>query len=231
MLWQRTWLETRQRLFIVAAALGALTVLGVVLFQYSQAGALPRPFRAFAWELLYRRGLFLSWPILAFVLGAIGIASESTCRWKRQGVAGAQHYLLTLPVSRWKLLSSRLTVVLAQIFALAILQPVLLFSLAFLIGQRYPLPDMAAAMLLLAGSGAACASFGLLLTLMFGSETTAIIVGYCALFLVNFFLFFARQLLATPPRMTQATLLFASLLILAAMQAGQARQVLIKKDY
>jgi ABC-type transport system involved in multi-copper enzyme maturation permease subunit len=159
MLWHKAWLETRWR-FIIALLI--LTVLaGGNVYEYlatqrllpqaiaaaeapaAQASGLgdaireaieiQKDFRGFIWYRTFRDNLSNMGVFFAILLGCGGLLSETS--------KGSALFTLSLPVTRKQLLSARTGVGLAQLFAIAMVPPLVIPILAPSIGQQFSIVD------------------------------------------------------------------------------------------
>jgi hypothetical protein len=156
MLWQKAWIDTRWR-FLIALALAVFWVWMLVQ-AYTQmaigqrqmvhilAGARDASMRAQAatmaadinlrhWVDIYwsARPTTAPWVLFAALLGAGGIVSQSEGR-------GAL-FLLSLPVSRDRILFTRIAVGLAELAALAVIPALGFVVFAPSVGQIYPIAE------------------------------------------------------------------------------------------
>ena len=159
MLWHKAWLETRWR-FISAIVI--LTILaGSSVFDYlatrrllpqlasttaspaaessglaaaiREAIEVQKDFRGFIWYRTFRDNLSNMGVFFAILLGCGGLMSESS--------KGSALFTLSLPVTRKQLLSARTGVGLAQLFAIAMVPPLVIPILAPSIGQQFSIVD------------------------------------------------------------------------------------------
>jgi ABC-2 type transport system permease protein len=159
MLWHKAWLETRWR-FI--SALLILTVLaGGNVYDYlatqrllprlnattdspvaeasglagaiRQAIELQKDFRGFIWYQAFRQNLTQMGVFFAVLLGCGGLLSETS--------KGSALFTLSLPVTRKQLLAARNGTGLAQLFAIAMVPPLVIPILAPSIGQQFSIVD------------------------------------------------------------------------------------------
>ncbi|HEV7239909.1 MAG TPA: hypothetical protein VGQ36_11780 [Thermoanaerobaculia bacterium] len=147
MLWYKSWLETRWRFLI---GLGLLICSAwVMVFTYPQvlklmpmisrdgggelgqrireAAELARTFRGFVWSDWFHRNHSQLATLFAILLGTASLLRPS----------GGALYLLSLPVSRQRLVAVRATTGLAELLVLALLPALLIPILAPAIEQTY----------------------------------------------------------------------------------------------
>jgi hypothetical protein len=87
-------------------------------------------FRRYVWVRWFSTTMLLMWPVYVFALAGTGFER-----------AAGREYLLSLPVSRRRIIATRLAVVLTQIAAFTLLPSMLLCAMAPLRGQHYPVAD------------------------------------------------------------------------------------------
>jgi ABC-type transport system involved in multi-copper enzyme maturation permease subunit len=159
MLWHKAWLETRWR-FIIGLLI--LTVLaGGNVFDYlatqrllpgvtasievpaaeatglagiiRDAIDIQKDFRGFIWYQAFKQNLTQMGVLFAILLGCGGILSESS--------KGSALFTLSLPVTRKQLIGARTGAGLAQLFAIAMVPPLVISILAPSIGQHFSIVD------------------------------------------------------------------------------------------
>ena len=114
--------------------------LGVTAAEMAQIRS--GDFRAYVWVRWFSTTMLLVWPVFALRLAGTGF--EDAC---------GREYLFSLPVTRRRVVATRLGVVLAQIAAFTIVPSLLLCAIAPLVDQRYPIDDaLVHSALLIAGS-------------------------------------------------------------------------------
>jgi hypothetical protein len=146
MLWFKWWLDTRFW-FLLAVAMLAAQVLALYVsypmdpqtsYPAGALGVLPAEmgrlrgddFRGYVWVRWFSTTMLLMWPVYVFALAGTGFER-----------AAGREYLLSLPVSRRRIIATRLAVVLTQIAAFTLLPSMLLSAMAPLRGQHYPVAD------------------------------------------------------------------------------------------
>jgi ABC-type transport system involved in multi-copper enzyme maturation permease subunit len=160
MLWYKSFVETR-RWFILAVLVLAAQVVALYVaypmdpltsYPNGALGVLPDEmarlrtgdFRGYVWVRWFSTTMLLFWPVFAIAMA--GTDLESTA---------GREYLLSLPVTRRRIVLTRTTVALAQIAAFTVLPSLLLSAMAPLRGQHYPVQDALAhsGILLVGGFG------------------------------------------------------------------------------
>lgn len=183
MLWHKAWLETRWRF---ATALVILTVLaGAKVYEYvvtqrmmplaesvletdtsplgaaiREAVAAQREFRGFIWYNGFRDNLTQLGVLFAVLLGCGGLMAEAR--------KGSALFTLSLPVTRKQLLGARVSIGLAQCFAIAVVPPLAIPLLAPAVGQTFSVVDALAHGLCLFFVGALFFSLASFLSTLFG---------------------------------------------------------------
>ena len=166
MLWYKSWLETQLWVFLGVMSLASQVV-----------------------------ALYMSYPMdpmTSYPNGALGVLPHEMAQlrtgdfrgymWVRERLAGTglegrsgREYLLSLPVSRRTIVRTRLLVVFAEIAAFTFLPSLLLYAMAPLRGQHYPIGDVVAHSLILMAGG-----FGLFGLMMFLRVITTDAAAYVA---------------------------------------------------
>ncbi|GLQ99432.1 hypothetical protein [Dyella mobilis] len=130
MLWYKMWRESRIRFAIGAAALLWMCALVVALQQRVRARAdEPLSYARYIWAAVYKANVLDLFILLVIVLGLGGVLQE-----RAQGTAG---FTLSLPVSRWRLVSARASMGLIQVALLALLPALLIPLLSPFFGEAY----------------------------------------------------------------------------------------------
>jgi ABC-type transport system involved in multi-copper enzyme maturation permease subunit len=146
MLHYKAWLDTRSG-FILALLVLVFQVVAlfmsypmdpVTTFPNGALGVaadeMPRlrtnDFRGYVWLRFFSTTILVFWPFLAMRLAGTGFER-----------AAGREYLLSLPVRRWRVIATRLSVVLAEIAVITVIPSLLLCAMAPLVGQRYPVGD------------------------------------------------------------------------------------------
>ena len=151
MLWYKAWLETRSR-FLIGSAVMLCTAISVVLLwtramellplasslgggelarEIQESAELSREYRGYIWTQWFRQNGTNMGTLFAALLGAGGLLSQ------RSGVL----FTLSLPVSRKRLLSTRIVTGLLELLGLS-LGPALLISMVSpAIGKTYSIAD------------------------------------------------------------------------------------------
>jgi hypothetical protein len=132
-------------------------------------------FRGYVWVRWFSTTMLLFWPVYVIALAGTGYETAS-----------GREYLLSLPLTRRRVVLTRLSVVFGQIVAFTVLPTLLLCAMAPLVGQRYPVADALAHCLILIVGGVGL--FGLTMFLRVtmtdvAAYTTAVaLVVLCVLF-------------------------------------------------
>ena len=184
MLWHKAWLETRWR--FVAGLLILTVMAGAKVFEYTltqrmmplaesmisqtdtsplgaairEAVAVQREFRGFIWYRGFRDNLTSLGVLFAVLLGCGGLLAEAK--------KGSALFTLSLPVTRRQLLGARVSIGLAQCFAIAVVPPLVISLLAPAIGQTFGIIDALAHGLCLFFVGALFFSLASFLSTLFG---------------------------------------------------------------
>ena len=193
MLWYKWWLDT-QFWFVMALMLLAAQVLALYVafpmdpetsYPHGALGVMPHEMaqlrtgdlRGYVWVRWFSTTMLLMWPV--YVLALAGSGFEK---------AAGREYLLSLPVSRRRIVLSRLLVVLGQIAAFTLLPSLLLCAMAPLRGQHYPVTDAVAhsAILFVGGLGLFGLTIALRLVLTDAAAYTAAAVLVCLVGLLTF---------------------------------------------
>jgi hypothetical protein len=146
MLWYKWWLDTRLWSLLAVAMLAAQVLalyvsypmdpqtsypagaLGVLPAEMSQLRS--GDFRGYVWVRWFSTTMLLMWPV--YVLALAGTGFER---------AAGREYLLSLPLSRRRIVATRMAVVLTQVAVFTLLPSLLLCVMAPLRGQHYPVAD------------------------------------------------------------------------------------------
>jgi hypothetical protein len=195
MLWYKSWLETQLWAFLGVMSLAAQVVAlymsypmdPMTTYPNGALGVLPHEmaqlrtgdFRGYVWVRWFSTSMLLIWPVFALRLAGTGLEGRS-----------GREYLLSLPVSRRTIVRTRLLVVFAEIAAFTFLPSLLLYAMAPLRGQHYPIGDVVAHSLILMAGG-----FGLFGLMMFlrviTTDAAAYVAAGAALVLCGLFTFVA----------------------------------------
>ncbi len=183
MLWQKSWVETRWRFLIgfgillvlacsivvqypavrrlmpLAASVGAAAAdsrLGRVI---QDAIEVQRDYRGFVWYQWVSQTFAHTWVLFAALLGSGGLIARSS--------GAGTMFTLALPVRRRDLFEIRALTGLAELFALALVPPLLVVLLSPSIGEHYSLVDAAVHAVCLFLGGAVFYCLALLLSTLF----------------------------------------------------------------
>lgn len=192
MLWHKAWLETRWRFM---TGLLILTVLaGANVYEYvvtqrmmplaesvlesdtsplgaaiREAVAVQREFRGFIWYNGFRDNLTQLGVLFAVLLGCGGLMAEAK--------KGSALFTLSLPVTRKQLLGARVSIGLAQCFAIAVVPPLAIPLLAPSVGQSFSVVDALAHGLCLFFVGALFFSLASFLSTLFGDIWRPLVIA------------------------------------------------------
>jgi ABC-2 type transport system permease protein len=167
MLWYKAWRETQVRFGLSAVTLAALCS-GLVLFYREAAAGLEGEslsYRGFVWQVTYKGYLRDLFEIAALMLGLGGLLPE-----RAHGTAG---FTLALPVSRRRLLGTRIAVGVLEIAVLAFLPAVIIPALSPLVSQGYPWSEGWQFGVLWAAGGSLIFVLGILASLILDGEYAA----------------------------------------------------------
>lgn len=154
MVWYKAWLDTRWR-FLISLAFACLAVCGVVMFfddarqlldtrtmNFSSESPLEealreqlealQTFRGYVWFQWFDQNFALLGSLFAALLGSGAPLSTS---------GHGLMFSLALPVSRARWMRTRLSLGLAELFALCLLPALAIVLAAPLVGERFPLVD------------------------------------------------------------------------------------------
>jgi ABC-type transport system involved in multi-copper enzyme maturation permease subunit len=185
MLFHKAWLETRWRFISAMVILTIMTganVFGYIATQQllprldsmspspvaessgiaaaiREAIELQKEFRGYAWYQIFRQNLTQMGVLFAVLLGCGGLLHESS--------KGSALFTLSLPVTRRQLLGARAATGLAQLFAIAMVPPLVIPILAPSIGQRFSIVDALAHGVCLFAAGAVFYSLASFLSTLF----------------------------------------------------------------
>jgi hypothetical protein len=154
---------------------GALGVMGDEMARLRSGD-----FRGYVWVRWFSTTMLLFWPV--FYLRLAGTGFEQS---------GGREYQLSLPLTRRRIILTRLVVVFCQIAAFTVLPSLLLSAMAPLVGQRYPVTDVLihSAILLVGSLGL----FGLTMFLrVLTSDAAAYTTAGAVLIIVGVFTFVAK---------------------------------------
>jgi ABC-2 type transport system permease protein len=167
MLWHKAWLESRVRFLVSAVVLSAYCVSFVqrARFDFPPLTEPTLRYSVFVWRGIYNGADTLMFVIVAVMLGLGGL--------QRERAAGTASYTLALPVSRLRLLATRVAVGWIEIAALASI-PVLVvpWMSSHLAGRVYPVSQTLEFALLFAFTGTVWVASGCLWSAVFSGEHT-----------------------------------------------------------
>ena len=159
MLWYKSWLDT-QRWFLLGLFALCAQVLALYMsypldpatsYPNGALGVLPGEmdlirhgdFRSYVWIRWFSTTLLLIWPMFAIGLAGTGFEQPA-----------GREYLLSLPVTRRRVVWTRVSLTFAQMLALTLVPSLLVCAIAPTVGQRFPVSDALVHSLVLVVSGA-----------------------------------------------------------------------------
>jgi hypothetical protein len=159
MLWYKSWLDTQRWFLLGVIALCAQVIALYMSYPLDAATSFPNgalgvmpaeldlvrhgDFRSYVWIRWFSTTLLLMWPV--FAIGLVGTGFEQ---------AAGREYLLSLPVTRRRIVWTRARLLLVQLLVLTIVPTLLLCALAPTVGQRFPLSDALVHSIVLVASSA-----------------------------------------------------------------------------
>ena len=170
MLWYKTWIETRGRLFVCLAVM----LLPVYNFLVWKKFLLPGEIDDLAFYLKtlfeYHFGAALIWIFSAILLGLGGLA--------RERAIGSSSLTLALPVSRTYLVCVRVAVGMFQAITLAIVPWFSYFCISFFRRTPFSISQAAGCLLILICSGTVYFAASILISSIIEGEYTAAAAAY-----------------------------------------------------
>ena len=180
MLWFKAWRESRVRFLLSAVAL-AVICASFVFFRVDASSGIgdePLSYAVYIWRNTYKGYLRELFMILTILLGLGGLAPERDHR--------TVGFTLALPVSRWRLLVTRVLVGFAEVILLATVPAVVLPILSPLVGQAYPSAQAWSFTILWATVGSLIFAMSVLASVVLGGEFTAPIAALLGLVSYSF---------------------------------------------
>jgi hypothetical protein len=194
MLWYKSFVETRPWCILAVTVLAAQVVALYVAYPMDPISSYPSgalgvlpdemarlrtgDFRGYVWVRWFGTTMLLFWPV--FVIAMAGTDLERHA---------GREYLLSLPVTRRRIMLTRLGVTVGQIAAFTVLPSLLLSAMAPLRGQHYPVHDALVHSAILLGGGSAL--FGLTMFLRTTMNEAAAFVAVGALVVLGLVFTFA----------------------------------------
>jgi ABC-type transport system involved in multi-copper enzyme maturation permease subunit len=164
MLWYKAWLETRSRFLISLGLILAICSYRVFhLDSLGDSGTLPSWYY-FALQQTHEQ-LCLMWVLAVMLLMMGGLVREKA--------VGASTFTLSLPVSRTRLMSVRISVGLIEAMAMALVPWTVMFLIAITTGKANSVSWALFHVALLAGGGLLFFAFALLISSLVEGEYTA----------------------------------------------------------
>jgi len=177
MLWYKAWLETRTRFLISFAGLTALAGRSI----YSQAkDALPTSGLSYYYFVLNNchQLLTLLWIIALTLLMMGGLVREKA--------VGASSFTLAMPVSRRRLMWTRIAAGLAETVVLAVIPWAVMYIIICTAGRPLEIANAAFHVALMLGGGIVFFAFATLVSSLLEGEYTAPLVAFGAIAAVAF---------------------------------------------
>jgi ABC-2 type transport system permease protein len=179
MIWHKVWLESRLRLFLGAAVIGAGCAVAVLFHTPIRAalaaGTPPlNTDAAYMYRVVYQGFVRLAFMMMAFILGLGGLLRERDL--------GTSGFTLALPVTRLRLLAVRAAAGLLELAALAILPVVVIAALSPIAHIQYPLSQTLRFAVLWVAAGSTLFAAAFLCSSLMGGEYTAFVVAWIAFF-------------------------------------------------
>jgi len=173
-LWYKSWLETKPRFL---TSLATLTLFCAVFVYHAQG--LIRP----EWTLDLNRLLFVNqqflvimWVLSVVLLGMGGIIREKAI--------GTSSLTLALPVSRMRLLISRIGVGLLEAIALGLVPWLAVVGVMSIVNKSIPISQVTSYVVLLVAGGLVFFAMGVLVSSLVGGEYTAPALAFGIVLLV-----------------------------------------------
>ncbi len=190
MFWYKSWLDTRWR-FLIGLALLICSAAGTV-FEYPRVASLlplvrpvhaageigrriqemielSRDYRGYVWAQSFRQNLPQMATVFAVLLGTEGLFSQSS--------RSATQFMLSMPISRQRLLGVRAAIGLAELLVLAVIPPLLIPLLSPAIGTTYSLGSALVHGLCLFGTCAVFFGLALLLSTVFSDVWRPLLIA------------------------------------------------------
>jgi hypothetical protein len=177
MLWYKAWLETRSRFII--AIIGCTALCSMWIVEFSKLTPSSREVRGLFYLLhAIHEVLAFIWLLSVILLMMGGLLQEHA--------VGSSPFTLALPVSRFRLMSVRIVMGLAQAFALTVVPWLVMLFVSGAGGKTYPISQMGFHVFLLWSGGMVFVALAVLVSSIVEGQYTAPIVsiGMAAL-LVN----------------------------------------------
>lgn len=184
MLWYKAWLETRARFL---TSLATLVIFCAVFVGHAQSLIRPQ------WKSDFNRLLFVNqqfvviiWVLAVVLLGMGGIVREK--------VIGTSSLTLSFPVSRARLLSTRVGMGVVQAVALAVVPWITVCVVLWLAGKPFGIDQIGSYVLLLTVGGLVYFAMAVLVSSLIAGEYTApaLAIGVALLSAIVFDAWFRR---------------------------------------
>jgi len=173
MLAYKAWRESQVRFLVSAAAMVWFCSL-FVLFRSGVREALEKPFAEFIANDIYGGGIRNLYVVFIVVLGLGGLLQE-----RARGTAG---FTLSLPVRRTRVAGTRGVIGLLEVAGLAALPTLVVWTLAPLVHQSYPLADALKWSAQWTAGGAVLFAGSFFLSNLFGEPYSALAASVATLF-------------------------------------------------
>ena len=198
MLWYKSWLDT-QRWFLLGLIALCAQVIALYMsypmdpattFPNGALGVLPSEmdiirhgdFRSYVWIRWFSTTLLIVWPLFAIGLAGTGFEQPA-----------GREYLLSLPVTRRRVVWTRLSLTFAQMLMLTLVPSLLVCAVAPTVGQRFPVSDALVHSLVLVASGAGLVGLTMYLR-MVATDVGAYVAMAALVFLWGLFTFVVKDL-------------------------------------
>ncbi|HEU4414170.1 MAG TPA: ABC transporter permease subunit [Candidatus Angelobacter sp.] len=179
MLCYKAWRESRTRFLVSALTLAGFCCAFVLYHHDARTGIGDQSasYAGYIWHITYKSYLRDLFVLLALLLGAGGLLRERSYR--------TSAFTLALPQTRWRLVSVRAAVGMAELGMLSLLPALVIVSLSPLIHESYPLMQALKFSVLWTICGTFIFMIGFLSSVIFDGEYTASLVGFFALLLYS----------------------------------------------
>jgi ABC-2 type transport system permease protein len=169
MLWYKAWLETRTRFLI---SLIAITLLAAVYIWRQDLDALPTSGMPYYYFVLAggHRIIAMLWSIAIMFLMMGGLVREKA--------AGASSFTLALPVTRTRLMWTRIVFGLVQCAILGLVPWTVMFVIACTVGEPLAIAQAATYVTVMFGAGVTFFAVAVLTASLFEGEYTAPLVAF-----------------------------------------------------
>jgi ABC-2 type transport system permease protein len=173
-LWYKSWLETKPRFL---TSLATLTLFCTV-FVYHAQGLIRPEFRVDLNRLLFvnQQFLVIMWVLSVVLLGMGGIVREKA--------VGTTSLTLALPVGRFSLLISRISIGVLEVIALGLVPWLAVVSVMSIVRKPFQISQIASYVVLLVAGGLVFFLMGVLVSSLVAGEYTAPALAFGVVLLV-----------------------------------------------